>query len=187
MAQEVDAADPQHDISTVLLVVVLFCFVLFPFVGIARFYSGYQFAIIVGPLSRFGDTAANTSKMVSFSFYQDGQELAVRNATTPIDIIIPFSPSGGGGELACQFWETELRVWSSEGCSLSMQGGDAVCSCTHLTDFIVFEHCHGCGLVGDGTLFGKGGRPPSGFDWYYVRPTCIHRGVHLLLTAHRTH
>jgi len=27
--------------------------------GMLRFYSGYQFAIIVGPLSRFGDTAAN--------------------------------------------------------------------------------------------------------------------------------
>mmetsp|Transcript_73959 Transcript_73959/g.211178 ORF Transcript_73959/g.211178 Transcript_73959/m.211178 type:complete len:209 (+) Transcript_73959:210-836(+) len=27
--------------------------------GLTRFYSGYQFAIIAGPLARFGDTAAN--------------------------------------------------------------------------------------------------------------------------------
>lgn len=35
-------------------------------------------------------------------------------------------------------------------------------------DFLVFDSCDGCGLIGNGTLFGKGGRPPVGFDWYYL-------------------
>ena len=33
---------------------------------------------------------------------------------------------------------------------------------------MVFESCDGCGIRGEGMLFGKGGRPPSGFDWYYL-------------------
>ena len=41
--------------------------------------------------------------------------------------------------LACQFWDPAEVAWSSDGCSLSLQEGDAICSCTHLTDFIVFE------------------------------------------------
>eukprot|EP00928_Gymnodinium_smaydae_P026412 TRINITY_DN20757_c0_g1_i1.p1 TRINITY_DN20757_c0_g1~~TRINITY_DN20757_c0_g1_i1.p1 ORF type:complete len:346 (-),score=34.69 TRINITY_DN20757_c0_g1_i1:145-1182(-) len=35
-------------------------------------------------------------------------------------------------------------------------------------DFLVIDGCDGCALVGDGMLFGKGGRPPHGFDWYYL-------------------
>jgi polygalacturonase len=35
-------------------------------------------------------------------------------------------------------------------------------------DFLVFDSCDGCGLIGEGTLFGKAGRPPVGFDWYYL-------------------
>ena len=38
----------------------------------------------------------------------------------------------------------------------------------HYQDFIVFDNCEGCSLRGKGTIFGKGGRPPSGFDWYYL-------------------
>ena len=33
---------------------------------------------------------------------------------------------------------------------------------------VEFSQCDGCGLVGSGTIWGKGGRPPSGFDWYYL-------------------
>ena len=38
----------------------------------------------------------------------------------------------------------------------------------HYQDFLVFDSCDHCGLTGEGTLFGKGGRPPTGFDWYYL-------------------
>eukprot|EP01047_Picozoa_sp_COSAG01_P011840 COSAG01_NODE_523_length_15948_cov_161.993690_6_plen_443_part_00 len=38
----------------------------------------------------------------------------------------------------------------------------------HYQDFLVFTNCEGCSLRGKGTLFGKGGRPPGGFDWYYL-------------------
>ena len=46
-----------------------------------------------------------------------------------------------------------------------------------------FTECHGCGLVGEGTIWAKSGRPPSGFDWYYLfdqnklkygRPLLVH-------------
>ena len=33
----------------------------------------------------------------------------------------------------------------------------------HYQDFLAFDSCDG-----EGTLFGKGGRPPTGFDWYYL-------------------
>lgn len=33
--------------------------------------------------------------------------------------------------------------------------------------FIVFQWCDACGITGSGVLYGKGGRPPSGNDWYY--------------------
>ena len=35
-------------------------------------------------------------------------------------------------------------------------------------DFLSFSRCDDCGLTGEGMLFGKGGRPPTGFDWYYL-------------------
>ena len=38
----------------------------------------------------------------------------------------------------------------------------------HYQDFLVFDSCDGCALTGEGMLFGKGGRPPVGYDWYYL-------------------
>eukprot|EP00039_Didymoeca_costata_P023956 m.8811 g.8811 ORF g.8811 m.8811 type:complete len:400 (-) comp3960_c0_seq1:159-1358(-) len=35
-------------------------------------------------------------------------------------------------------------------------------------DFITFDNCVSCGLQGKGVIFGKGGRPPVGNDWYYL-------------------
>ena len=42
-------------------------------------------------------------------------------------------------------------------------------------DFLVFQSCDSCGLIGGGVIFGKGGRPPSGFDWYIPTPGNIRR------------
>ena len=36
------------------------------------------------------------------------------------------------------------------------------------TDVLVFDNCMNCSLSGGGTLFGRGGRPPNGDDWYYL-------------------
>lgn len=33
--------------------------------------------------------------------------------------------------------------------------------------FILFKNTTGCALGGDGVVFGRGGRPPAGKDWYY--------------------
>ena len=34
--------------------------------------------------------------------------------------------------------------------------------------FFLFQNCTGCGISGNGMIWGKGGRPDSGgFDWWY--------------------
>lgn len=33
--------------------------------------------------------------------------------------------------------------------------------------FILFKNTNGCSLGGDGLVWGRGGRPPAGSDWYY--------------------
>ena len=36
-----------------------------------------------------------------------------------------------------------------------------------MVPFILFKNTTGCALGGDGVVFGRGGRPPAGNDWYY--------------------
>ena len=86
-------------------------------------------------------------------------------------------PVTSGASLAASLDDSEHGIRPS--CPCRMKG---CCPTTsgHYVDFVVFESCHGCGLVGEGMLFGKGGRPPSGFDWYYVR-TLAYRGSVLTL------
>ena len=88
-----------------------------------------------------------------------------------------------GASLEAAFGPDDWPVSSSASLAASLNGPEhgirADCPCRtkgccpatsgHYVDFIVFENCNGCALTGEGTLFGKGGRPPSGFDWYYVR------------------
>ena len=35
-------------------------------------------------------------------------------------------------------------------------------------DMLVFDSCINCTLSGGGVLWGRGGRPPNGDDWYYL-------------------
>jgi polygalacturonase len=37
-----------------------------------------------------------------------------------------------------------------------------------MVPFVSFKNTNGCGLGGDGVVFGRGGRPPLGTDWYYL-------------------
>ena len=36
-----------------------------------------------------------------------------------------------------------------------------------MVPFILFKNTNGCSLGGDGVIWGRGGRPPGGSDWYY--------------------
>lgn len=49
--------------------------------GIPRFYSGYSFALLQGPLSRFGDTAANTGMLTLLDNYQETKNLPIAAKT----------------------------------------------------------------------------------------------------------
>lgn len=75
--------------------------------GIARFYSGFSFAVIAGPLSRFGDTAANAGIMalcdgvvpVAFStVFASGGAALWRIFMQPLQNIKTLMQVAGGGE-----------------------------------------------------------------------------------------
>jgi hypothetical protein len=55
--------------------------------GIPRLYQGLPFAIIQGPLSRFGDTAANAGIIVLLDSY-------------PATAVLPLALKSAGGSLA---------------------------------------------------------------------------------------
>jgi hypothetical protein len=105
-----------------------------------------------------GGIRVASSPMVSFSLLQAGNELRVRNATQRINISIPFSPSLPSGgtppcvgsptnvseaacrtAVECRWWDAANGTWSREGCVTLKEGDAFVCSCYHLTTFIVFE------------------------------------------------
>ena len=90
------------------------------------------------------------SPMVSFSIVQSGSELRIRGAASPINISVPVdvsaSASSDGGEatrLGCRWWDSSGDgSWSSAGCETIVRGGaggGVTCSCTHLSDFILWE------------------------------------------------
>ena len=105
--------------------------------------------------------AVHNSPMVSFSLMQSGSELRVQNAASRINVSIPFDrldaevptcvgqPVNGTSydpgcavAIECKWWsESGNGSWSSEGCMTvpSADGSSFVCSCDHLTDFIIFE------------------------------------------------
>jgi hypothetical protein len=45
--------------------------------GIPRFYKGLLPALLQGPLSRFGDTAANTGALAAFDAFESTADLPV--------------------------------------------------------------------------------------------------------------
>ena len=87
------------------------------------------------------------SPMVSFSLVQSGSELRIRGAASPINISVTVDASanshGAGTRLGCRWWDSSGNgSWSSAGCETivgSGAGGGVTCSCTHLSDFILWE------------------------------------------------
>lgn len=52
--------------------------------GIPRFYKGVSFAIVQNPLSRFGDTAANTGVLALMEAFFPGSPVAVKTALASV-------------------------------------------------------------------------------------------------------
>jgi len=79
--------------------------------GVPRFYRGVSFAIIQNPLSRFGDTAANTGILVALG------ELA---PTMPVATQTAFASLGGAT------WRIMLTPIDTFKTTLQVQGADAL-------------------------------------------------------------
>lgn len=64
--------------------------------------------------------------------------------------------------------------FSGKGLFVEIKGGSALVAMSGPDkwpagkNIVEFNKCDGCGLVGAGVVWGKGGRPPEGFDWYYL-------------------
>lgn len=106
---------------------------------------------------------SDESPTVIFSLLQSGRELRVSNASQPINVSVPFSPisannvSGDGvitcvgrpsnlteagcsSVVECRWWDSVRYEWSTSGCiTVAADDGTFTCSCTHLTEFIVFQ------------------------------------------------
>ena len=98
---------------------------------------------------------------ISIKISQQGMELVVKDAATPIIISLAYqSPAAAAGRLPCvgrpdslsdaaracattvecRFWNETEDNWSTYGCATTMGADGSVgCSCTHLTEFIAFE------------------------------------------------
>ena len=94
-----------------------------------------------------GTTIAASSPLVSFALLQGNREVTVRDTAEPINLTIPLvrrgmeSRRGASTRLECRWWDSGGREWSANGCTtLEGEGGrSAICSCNHLTQFVVFE------------------------------------------------
>jgi len=79
--------------------------------GVARFYKGVSFAIIQNPLSRFGDTAANTGILFALQEFQP---------TMPVATMTAFASLGGAT------WRVFLTPVDTFKTTLQVQGNAAL-------------------------------------------------------------
>jgi len=100
-------------------------------------------------------TVNNTvSPTVSFSLTQQTRVLKVRNASSNINVSLPFvpSPSACLGQpidaksaaactttVECRWWDELDQRWSTEGCTTVLAARTVACVCDHLTEFVAFE------------------------------------------------
>eukprot|EP00968_Pinguiococcus_pyrenoidosus_P028718 scaffold8065_cov267-Pinguiococcus_pyrenoidosus.AAC.2 len=81
--------------------------------GIPRFYRGVLPALVQGPLSRFGDTAANTGVMVLMDSYDSTKDL-------------PAVVKTGGASLAAACWRIFLMPIDTVKTTLQVEGRQAL-------------------------------------------------------------
>lgn len=79
--------------------------------GVARFYRGVNFAILQAPLSRFGDTAANTG-VLAF--------LEVTSPNMPVGVQTAFASTGGA------LWRIAIMPIDAYKTTLQVRGAEAL-------------------------------------------------------------
>ena len=97
---------------------------------------------------------STVSPTVSFSLTQQTRVLKVRNASSNINVSLPFvpSPSACLGQpidaksaaactttVECRWWDELDQRWSTEGCTTVLAARTVACVCDHLTEFVAFE------------------------------------------------
>lgn len=114
---------------------------------------------LYGGLTEGDHVLRSSSPLVGFSLLQGGEELVVRDLSERINISLPLHtpPTRGAcfgrgstkasstracaSFIECRWWDAHTHSWSADGCHTHRGHGGhgAVCSCTHLTSFILFE------------------------------------------------
>jgi len=102
-------------------------------------------------------SAVNTtavSPTVSFSLTQQSRILQVQNASSTINVSLPFVPSPSvclgrptdaesaaacAMTVECRWWNEYDQQWSTQGCTTVQSTRTVACACDHLTEFIAFE------------------------------------------------
>ena len=110
-----------------------------------------------------------------------GASPSAHNNTRAIQSAIGACAGGGTVVVKGGHYKTgPLLVAGAKGLTIEVQQGSSLVaafgpddwpvahSSDDYQDFLAFSRCDDCGLTGEGMLFGKGGRPPTGFDWYYL-------------------
>mmetsp|Transcript_23138 Transcript_23138/g.60463 ORF Transcript_23138/g.60463 Transcript_23138/m.60463 type:complete len:414 (-) Transcript_23138:179-1420(-) len=108
-----------------------------------------------------------------------GASVGAADNAAAINAAISACSGGGTVVVAGGSYNTGPLVVSTSGITIEVESGSALVAAFGpdnwpkdgsggYQDFLVFNNCNGCGIVGGGVLFGKGGRPPFGFDWYYL-------------------
>lgn len=117
----------------------------------ARLGSQAGLVLLVADDNPFS-TAENPSlsKLVTVTLTdaQSSEELTVEGLSDPIRIRIPVAIGTNLTESACMYWDTQLLVWSNDGCEAVVPELTAAelanapyidCYCDHLTSFAVFD------------------------------------------------
>lgn len=95
-----------------------------------------------------------------------------------IKAAISACSNGGTVVVAGGAYKTSpIKIEGASNLLIEVQGGASLVTAKGPSDwptdddgmvpFILFKNTDGCSLGGDGVIWGRGGRPPGGSDWYY--------------------
>uniref|UniRef100_A0A7S3LN35 Mitochondrial carrier protein n=1 Tax=Aplanochytrium stocchinoi TaxID=215587 RepID=A0A7S3LN35_9STRA len=124
--------------------------------GIPRFYSGVSFAILLGPLSRFGDTAANTGVLF---FFQSLEIDSAKSYSVPIGVQTAFA------SIIASLWRMLLAPLDCVKTTLQVEGRDGFrVLYTKISNHGVSVLYHGAFGIAFATVVGH-------YPWFFVYNT----------------
>lgn len=118
--------------------------------GIPRLYQGLPFAILQGPLSRFGDTAANTLLM------------SLLDAVDPTGAVYPLSLRTALGSITAGVWRILLMPIDTAKTCMQVNGKQGL---PQLRDRIVNE---GPGVLFNGAIAASAATAVGHFPWFFT-------------------